>query len=240
MFVNSLGMRFFRVPRGTFAMGNAENVEASPVHTVNLSSFLMQETEVTNEQFERFRKRGRRGEFSRGDKEPVGELTRQEVLRFISWLNRREGRTHQLPSEAQWEYAARGGIAGADYPWGDGINARQCLIGEVQAKPVASYKPNGFGLYDMCGNIAEMVHEAPYEYTKGELTDPRLSDAGSSHLVRGLGVGQAFPQVWFRIDQYDDIAQPGTGFRLILVDPKRSPSQLSTGRNGAGERGLDR
>jgi formylglycine-generating enzyme required for sulfatase activity len=220
---NKLGMRFVLVPGGTFTMGNEQFEDSRPRHRVRISPFYMMATEVTNRHYEAFRTRSRRGEYSPGTDEPVGELSRKEVLVFIAWLGKRDGRRYALPTEAQWEYAARGGIEGADYSWGNGIDGSQTLIGGTRTRPVASFAPNAYGLFDMTGNVGEMVHEAPYPYPRGEAVDPVYSDAGDEHIVRGLGVGPAMPWVWFRSSSIDSLPLPDVGFRIVFPLEDRRP-----------------
>lgn len=228
-FTNGLGMRFVKIPAGTFLMGSDQLSLTRPVHKVTLSAFYLMATEVTNAQFERLVKH-KRNEYTLLDSDPVSGLRRGDVLRFISLLNKRSRIKYSLPTEAQWEYAARGGLAGRDYPWGNDIDATKANIGPGNAKPVGSYAPNGFGLYDMCGNVAEQVLEVPYDYKGGETKDPvgptdardsRAATHGTrgriffGHIERGIGIGQFYPQVWFRDFFSDDVPNPLAGFRLV-------------------------
>ena len=97
---------------------------------------------------------------------PVTLITHGDALVYCQWLSGRAGRTVRLPSEAEWERAARGGLEGWRYPWGDEISPERAnylpdpgLKRQRGTRPVGSYPPNGFGLYDMAGNVWEWVAE---------------------------------------------------------------------------------
>lgn len=231
-FVNSLGMEFVVVPGGSFLMGSEDGATSEPVHKVTLSSFLIMTKEVTNAQFEEFKK-VKRSVYSPDDKMPVMNATRAEVIAFINWLSKKDGRTYMLPTDAQWEYAARGGLEGKDYPWGDEWVDGMANIGGgekpggAKAKPVGSYPPNGFGLYDMCGNAAEMVRERGYFYMSHPQTDPIgpvQEPSTSEFVVRGLGVDSFFPWVWYSSSNFDNLPPYTEGFRLVVVQSEPDPA----------------
>ena len=172
------------IPAGTFQMGSEDpEAEANePVHTVHLDAFYMDTHEVTNAQFkafvdanpqwgkdnieDRFFKdrlpddtwddylaywTGTDYPAGRAD-HPVGGVTWYAAMAYAEWAGKR------LPTEAEWEYAARGGPAGQKYPWGDTItpadaNYNDSGIGDTT--PVGAYAANGYGLYDMAGNVWE-------------------------------------------------------------------------------------
>ena len=96
-------------------------------------------------------------------KQPVINISFREIQPFLDWLSKKTGKKYRLPTEAEWEFAARGGAATA-YAWGDEIgqnNAACAKCGsqwdDKQAAPVGSFKPNGYGVYDMAGNVTEWV-----------------------------------------------------------------------------------
>jgi formylglycine-generating enzyme len=218
-----LNMEFVEVPGGTFKMGHEL---FGPIHKVKLDSFWIMKYELTSAQFAEFLKaKGRK--VTESSALPAFGMKRAEVDEFIVWLNSESETQFELPSEAQWEYAARGGLEGMDYPWGPKFVQKRAAIIDDPVAPVGSYPPNGFGLYDMCGNVGEITRGAYYEYSSKAVTNPEppvliMTDKKSPFIARGLGVGSPFNQVWNRasmnfvdIEMIDKI-----GFRLVI---KNSP-----------------
>jgi formylglycine-generating enzyme required for sulfatase activity len=97
-----------------------------------------------------------------------------DAVRFCEWLGRKEGRHYRLPTEAEWEYAARGGLVQQDYPWGNATAEGRAAVAMLQSQPVGSYDPNGFGLYDMAGNADEWVSDwyDEHYYERSPVKDP--------------------------------------------------------------------
>jgi formylglycine-generating enzyme len=80
-------------------------------------------------------------------------------MAFCRWLSRKEGRSYRLPTEAEWEYAARGGLEQRDYPWGNESPLGRAAVVRDSTMPGGSFPPNGYGLFDMAGNVAEWVSD---------------------------------------------------------------------------------
>ena len=115
-------------------------------------------------------------------------------MAYCRWLSEAIGRVVRLPTEAEWEKAARGGAEGLRYPWGDDIDAsRGNFLEDPSAKrqsgtrPTGTYPPNAFGLCDVVGNVWEWVSDwyGGEYYGGGDMNDPRGPDAGSMRIVRG-------------------------------------------------------
>ncbi len=162
------------IPAGEFEMGNhtGKNNER-PVHTVYLDVFYMDVYEVTNAQYKAFvdanpewQKENIAEEFHdgvylrlwNGNNYPDGEAN--HPVTYVSWyaaMAYAEWAGKRLPTEAEWEKAARGGLTGKAYPWGDTIAPTQANYGRHFNTPIAvgQYPPNGYGLYDMAGNVSE-------------------------------------------------------------------------------------
>ena len=235
-FTNSLGMKFVRIPAGSFMMGSNLSPEETvnryggkadwykrehPQHRVSLSKpFYIQTTEVTVGQFRRFaesisyktdaekgkgvwtytgskweRKAGsswRDVGFAQGDKHPVVGISWNDAQAFVSWLNKQEGTSkYRLPTESEWEYAARAGSTTA-YCYGDdegrlGDYAWYAKNSGSQTHLVGQKKPNSWGLYDMHGNVWEWVQDWYGSYSSGSITDPVGPSSGSPRVDRGGG-----------------------------------------------------
>ncbi len=213
-FENSIGMRFVLVPRGTFVMGSpadeaGRGSDEAP-HQVSLThDYYFSATEVTNAQFRRFRERHESGAFRRrsldGDLQPVVRVSWQDGSAFCRWLSTRSANSagrYRLPTEAEWEYAARAGSRTA-YPWGEEwdaaranhhdkqghvsatARARLADDGYAVTAPVGSYRPNGFGLYDAIGNVWEWCADRYGEYPRTPVTDPSGAATGNTRVYRG-------------------------------------------------------
>ncbi|MCL2219422.1 MAG: formylglycine-generating enzyme family protein [Chitinispirillia bacterium] len=194
-----------RVPAGTFSRGSNDGKEDErPVRSVQMSSFAMMAREVTEGQYRRCVDAGKctparyddggcmawtgRGfqrvtvpAHLRGDGLPVVCVTWQQARAYCASQGMR------LPTEAQWEYAALGGKA-VRYSWGDARpDASRCAMGTI--KQAGSFAPNGYGLYDMTGNVWEWTADfyvADF-YETSEQADPKGPGAGYYRVIRGGG-----------------------------------------------------
>ncbi len=125
---------------------------------------------------------------------PVVLVRYDDAVTYCGWLTQTLGRVVRLPTEAEWEKAARGGAEGLRYPWGDELDPSRCnYLSDGSAKrqrgtrPTGTYPPNAYGLYDVCGNVWEWVADwyAPDAYGLAADRDPHGPDAGDMRLVRG-------------------------------------------------------
>ena len=157
------------VPGGSFDMGSTTEYE-NPVHKVTFAKpFAIGRREVTFDEWDNCvseggcKHRPDDREWGRGDR-PVINVSWLDAKAFATWLSQKTGQTYRLPSEAEWEYAARAST-NTPFWWGRDVgsrqaNCRECNTGSgQQTLPVASYKPNSFGLYDTSGNAAEWVED---------------------------------------------------------------------------------
>ena len=206
-YTNSLGMTFILLPAGTFTMGSPSSEPGrysveGPQHQVTLTqSFYMQQTEVTEAQWEAVM--GSKPFYFSCPTCPVGRVSWDDVQTFIGHMNARGEGTYNLPTEAQWEYAARAGSTTAfynggitSYPDMDDCNYDGNLnaIGwycynDYQDYPVAGKSPNAWGLYDMSGNMYEWCQDWYGYYPTGAVTDPTGPSSGSHRVFRGGSKG---------------------------------------------------
>jgi formylglycine-generating enzyme required for sulfatase activity len=125
---------------------------------------------------------------------PVVLVRYDDVLSYCEWLSDDLGRRVRLPTEAEWEKAARGDLEGRRYPWGDDVDPSRgnylsggAVKQERGTKPVGIYPPNGYGLFDVAGNVWEWVadwYAADY-YSSGDSSDPHGPASGALRIVRG-------------------------------------------------------
>jgi len=218
VFVNWLGMRFTYIPPGTFLMGSpaseAGRSSDEPSHQVRLTKgFYLQTTEVTQGQWKAVMWGANPSVFNTcGDDCPVEKVSWDDIRIFLFWLNYRsagegEGKLYRLPTEAEWEYAARAGSTTAFANGDISVETFNCtpvdpnldLMGWYcgnaggSTHPVAWKQPNAWGLYDMHGNVSEWVQDW-YDVDYGlvpvrPVTDPTGPSAGEYRVYRGGGSG---------------------------------------------------
>ena len=224
------GMRFMKVPGGSFRMGCgpwAKNCDADekPVRAVRLSTFWMAQTEVTQEQYRKIMGVNPSSK-KEGGKFPVDSVTWYDVQAFIARFNARSPAKFRLPTEAEWEYACRGGGRSVSFGTRTGkLNAG--LANYTKSKrykgisPVAAYPPNPLGLYDMSGNVWEWVADKFAAYGKMGANNPNNQSTGKNRVKRGGAWSDASRYV--RCENRVSFP-PGTkasfrGFRLALTRP---------------------
>lgn len=187
--------QFANIPAGSFQMGSTTGLSnEAPVRTVTLStSFLMQRTEVTQGQWRQVMQGTGMENPSAfptcGETCPVDTVSWDDIQIFLQRLNQQDpGKGYRLPSEAEWEYAARAGTTG-DYGGNGVLSDMGWWSGNAGGTPhpVAQKLANAFGIYDMHGNMAEWVndrYDATY-YSTGPNLDPPGPAAGSTRVIRG-------------------------------------------------------
>jgi formylglycine-generating enzyme len=176
-------IRFRLIPGGWYFVGSPPNetgryADEAASHKVKLKPFYISVTEITNAQYARFLKAtGHKAPLYWGDhnlngpNQPVVGVTWNDAAAFCRWLTKVTGVPHELPAEDQWEAAARGGLVAQPYPWGaqapDGggvfrANFRTPLPGAAGfsfTAPAGSFPANGYGLFDMAGNVSEWCQD---------------------------------------------------------------------------------
>lgn len=234
---NGVSFEMVEVKGGMFTMGaTAEQGEDAydderPAHEVTLSDFLIGKTEVTQELWQAVM--GSNPSSSTGVGYAVDNVSWEDCEKFLSRLNqltstaRPESVEFRFPTEAEWEYAARGGVNsnGYKYAGSDDFNAvARCAenVGWGSGLPcnVATKQPNELGLYDMSGNVAEWCQDWSGDYKEGAQTDPKGPAAGKSRVARGGGLGDMAQscRVSSRAFNYPHRAMPYLGLRLCMID----------------------
>jgi len=245
IFVNSIGMEFTFIPAGTFVMGSPAQepgrYKSESRHQVTISqAFYMQTTEVTLGQWRQLMEKGLFSFFGRRkgpDNIPVSRVCTNDVAAFLKKLNKLGEGFYRLPTEAEWEYAARAGTKTA-YSWGDRIDCAKAMFSNKIGKfeqcttfakqrglpmdgpaPVKSFAPNPWGLYDMHGNVWEWCRDWFGPYPSGAQVDPLGPSKGTYRVRRGGS--------WFgegikcrsanRAYGHPDSRLRNTGFRVVRV-----------------------
>ena len=181
------------IPAGSFEMGSNETSGEQPVHRVNVLSFLLGKTEVTQGQWKAVMGSNPSSFSSCGDDCPVERVNWNDAQEFAERLSQKTGKQYRLPSEAEWEYAAR---AGTSTKWSFGDNESQLgdyawFRGNSQAKTqrVAQKRPNAFGLFDMHGNVWEWVQDCWHDNYAAAPTDGSAWTTSCSDTRQGLRGG---------------------------------------------------
>jgi formylglycine-generating enzyme len=186
------------IPAGWFLMGsdNGQDNER-PIHRVWIDSFRLAAHQATNSDYTQFlHHTGKlpppfwQDPCFNHPQQPVVGVSWLEAAHYCDWLRATTGRPYRLPTEAEWEFAARGGTENALFPWGDGPpESLPTYAGRWQTgpEPVGHYAPNAFGLFDICSNVHEWCsdwYDADYYATSPE-RNPRGPEHGSRRVSRG-------------------------------------------------------
>lgn len=223
------------IPTGMFMMGSPDGVGSDsehPQHRVRMKSFHMGRYEVTQAQYRAVM--GTNPSESKGDDLPVENVSWNDAKEFCRKLSQMTGKEYRLPSEAQWEYACRGGTTTA-FAFGDSLSSGQANfngnypyggaakgVDRDKTTPVGSFQPNGWGMYDMHGNVWEWCEDYWHTNYNG------APSYGSAWLVRGSlnqrilrggswDFGAEFCRSADRQSNRSDSRGSVTGFRLVAV-----------------------
>jgi formylglycine-generating enzyme required for sulfatase activity len=210
------GMEFVKIPEGCFVMGDTHGDgqgDEKPLHEVCIDVFFIGRYEVTNSQYRKFRPDHNSGSYEgnnlNDNNQPVTSVTWNDAAEYAKWLSKKSGRSFRLPTEAEWEYVARGGNNGRNY-WGDNpdIACKNANGADLTAKkqwsdwtttecsdsykvsaPVGSFQPNGYGVHDIMGNAWEWTndwYDAEY-YFESPGKNPQGPKYGKLKIPRGGG-----------------------------------------------------
>ncbi|MCR5498581.1 MAG: formylglycine-generating enzyme family protein [Paludibacteraceae bacterium] len=216
-----------KVKGGSFVMGatpeqsGEATAEEKPAHKVSLPDYWIGETEVTQALWTAVMGSCPSQLQMKGDSLPVACVSWDACQQFIAKLNALTGKAFRLPTEAEWEFAARGGAESKDYKYSGGNTLDEVARCDVYASDlyynVASYRPNELGIYDMSGNVAEWCEDWYGAYAEGEQSSPKGPKSGEVRVSRGGGGTLGAP--FFRVSSRDGGA-PGrwfyhVGLRLV-------------------------
>ncbi len=239
--VNSVGMLFRLVEAGTFRMGSSTGeVHEAPVHDVSITlPYYIAKHEVTQAQWSLVM--GANPSYFKGEQRPVEQVDWFGATDFCNRLSLREGLQpcyrsttegiscdvlasgYRLPSEAEWEFAARGGSQGSSFELSGGNREDEVAWYEENSgnstHPVGAKSPNELGLHDMSGNVWEWCHDAAHPYSSQSVDDPRgplIQARGSSRASRGGGYSGARTKlrVAYRGFSAAEMIYRGQGFRV--------------------------
>lgn len=220
------------IPAGTFKMGRNDGRENErPEHDQQVAKFFMDKTEVTNLEYLAFVEATKRqdipGHWVNGrplagqEKLPVTLVSFDDAVDFAKWRSERDGVTYRLPTEIEWEYAARNGAANELYPWGDKFQARCAVLDQPNndPKPVGTAScPNEWGVMDLIGNVFEWTATEVSVYPGSTLGVKPVEEP--HYMIRGGGAfykstGDDRITATFRQEVAKSTKSPGLGFRLV-------------------------
>ena len=223
--VNGVSFTMIPVEGGTFTMGATSEMteprtDEKPTHQVTLSSYYIGETEVTQALWEAVM--GSNSSYFKGDNLPVASVSWHDCQTFISQLNSLTGKRFRLPTEAEWEFAARGGnqsrhtqFSGSrrvdDVAWHEGNS-------DDKTHPVKTKQPNELGLYDMSGNVWEWCQDWHGSYSSDAQTNPTGASSGSDRVCRGGSWWCSPCPSSFRAHDAPEYSNYDIGLRLVLSE----------------------
>ncbi len=224
--VNGVTFEMVAVNGGTFTMGatSEQGSDAGsdefPTHSVTLSDYYMGKFEVTQELWKAVM--GSNPSYFNGSNLPVERVSWNDSQEFITKLNGLTGANFRLPTEAEWEYAARGGSESGGYKY-SGSNSINDVAwyydnSDYKTHSVGTKSPNELGIYDMSGNVYEWCQDWYGSYSSGSQTNPYGPSSGSARVVRGGSwrIIARYCRVSFRTYNSPDYRINYLGFRLVV------------------------
>lgn len=222
-FIEIGGIKFVKIPAGSFMMGSPENegkYDERPQHKVILDSFYMGIYEITQKQYQEIM--GKNPSNNKGDNHPVEQVSWENAMEFCKKFSDKYKVTARLPTEAEWEYACRAGTT-TKYYWGDTINNDYGWFGkhfDDKTHPVGEKKPNAWGLYDMVGNVWEWCmdwYNDIYFQISPE-NNPQGPNLDSYRVLRGNDINKdTYLRSASRSSDYPTKSYGTYGFRIVVV-----------------------
>lgn len=219
------------VPGGSFMMGDNHfvgNSDEHPTHTITVDDFEIGKTEVTVLQWKYYCEQVKKElpeapAWGWVDDHPIVNITWGEANAYCAWLSKDQGKEYRLPTEAEWEYAAKGGKNGKQYKysgaqWPDTV-AWYSSNSKNTTHPVATKKPNELGIYDMTGNALEWCSDYYNNsyFTKAPQHNPKGPEAGTSRVVKGgaYSYNASICRTAFRNGFNPGLLRVQLGFRVV-------------------------
>lgn len=215
--MSKVTFKMIHVDGGTFEMG--DNSFGKPTHKVTLSPFYIAETVVTQALWKTVMVRNPSPSYNEGACNPVENVSWDDCQKFIESLNKMTGLTFRLPTEAEWEFAARGGNNSKRTVYSGSDNIDDVAWHSAnRTHPVAQKKPNELGLYDMSGNVWEWCEDYYEPYTPKDQVNPHGPKFGSKRVVRGgsWNHSEKCCIVWSRNCHAQNAHLNGYGLRLAM------------------------
>jgi formylglycine-generating enzyme required for sulfatase activity len=226
---NSIGMKLRLIPAGEFMMGipatDSHRRDNETQHRVSITKpFYLGVTEVTQEQFQKVM--GTNPSQFKGPQNPVEKVSWEGAVAFCRKLSampaeKSGGYVYRLPTEAEWEYACRAGTT-TKYSFGDSASAMGAYAwydknSGSTPHPVGGKKPNGWGMYDMHGNVGEWCQDWGGDYPSGSAMDPTGATSGSLRVLRGGSwfIDARFCRSAFRFRGTPEFRFNDLGFRVL-------------------------
>src|SRR5256885_6685723 len=221
-----------QIPGGTFQMGRNDGVTPeSPAHTVNVKSFMMDKTEVTNAEYAEFVKATNHAApagwinglpLGWQEQYPVTNISFDDAKAFADWRSNRDGVQYRLPTEEEWEFAARNGDQDSLYPWGNSWEEGRANLNNTAPKTVGSYPSgqNRWGLMDLIGNAWEWTQSKASLYPGNALVEIPAENKewiiirGGSYLSTPVD-GKKQITSTYRDWVPQNLKNPALGFRLV-------------------------
>lgn len=209
-----------KVEGGTFMMGSSKGDE-SPIHQVTLSDYYIGKYEVTQIEWETIMG-SNPTKYGKSPDIPVTDMSWDDCQEFIKKLNQLSGYNFDMPTEAEWEYAARGGKYSKGYKFSGSNKAKDVAWFKPEAKskqPVGQKKPNELGIYDMSGNMGEWVSDWKWSYSAESQYNPTGPSSGKYKVYRGgyfMHEDSDDLRVTWRSNYYKDKPISIIGLRLVL------------------------
>lgn len=218
------------VEGGTFTMGDTEidsDKNEQPTHQVSLKNFKIAKTETTVAQWKFFcndtgRTMPDTPSWGWIDNHPMVKVNYEDAIAYCDWLTKKTNADYHLPTEAEWEYAARGGklSKGTKYSGGPSLDNSGWYDANSnnQTHPVATKNPNELGIYDMSGNVWEWCKDWYGDYTATPQTNPKGNTSGDRRVLRGGSWFYSASDCRIACRSYNDPASRHNfnGFRVVL------------------------